>query len=308
MSGSDILELLNIKYPIISAPMGNIAGGLLATSVSEAGGLGLIGGGYCEQIWVKQQLDIAGNKPFGIGFITWRLHNNASVLEMALERNPQAVMLSFGDIAPFVSTIKAKGVPLICQVQSVEQAIDCKIKGADIIVAQGTEAGGHGGTQSAMALIPAVVDAVSPLPVAAAGGLCDSRGMKAAFALGAKGILMGTRFMASEESLASDKAKELILTAKACDTIRTRVFDYARGYDWPQPYAARVLKNKFIEQWHGQENLQASIDEAQQALYIDACYQANFDIAGLFIGEGVDLIRDILPAPTIIKRLMNSTL
>ena len=172
----NILKLLDVQYPIISAPMGNIAGGRLATAVSQAGGLGLIGGGYCDADWIAQQLDIADNQRFGIGFISWRLKDNRAVLDMVLERNPQAIMLSFGDIAPFVKKIKIKGIPLICQVQSVEQAMDCKNKGADIIIAQGTEAGGHAAEQSTMSLVPAIVDAISPMPVIAAGGICDARG------------------------------------------------------------------------------------------------------------------------------------
>lgn len=298
----NILKLLGIQYPIISAPMGNIAGGRLATAVSQAGGLGLIGGGYCDAAWIAQQLAIAGNQRFGIGFISWRLKDNRAVLDMALERNPQAIMLSFGDIAPFVKKIKNKGIPLICQVQSIEQAIDCKNKGADIIVAQGTEAGGHATEQSTLPLVPAIVDAVGSTPVIAAGGICDARGANAARALGAQGVLMGTRFMASHESLASDKAKALMLSAKACDTIRTRVFDYARGYDWPEPYTARVLQNLFTHTWHSQTNLKSLMNAEQQALYLDACARSDFDIAGLFVGEGVDLIHEILPAATIVEQ------
>ncbi len=300
----DVLQCLGIKYPIISAPMARIAGAKLATAVSEAGGLGLIGGGYCDPTWLLKQLNLAGDKLYGVGFITWRLKENPHVLDMALERKLQAIMLSFGDIEPYVTLIKARGIPLICQVQSVAEAKACYQKGADIIVAQGTEAGGHGGMLSTMALTPAIVDAVKPLPVVAAGGISDARGMKAALALGAKGVLMGTRFMASEESEASDKAKALMVTSKACDTVRTRVFDYARGYDWPKPYTARVLKNQFTETWHGKANqLSLLSNETQQALYADACRSNDFDIAGLFIGEGIDLIHEILPAAQIVQLL-----
>ena len=151
--------------------------------------------------------------------------------------------------------------------------------------------------------MPAIVDAVGSTPVFAAGGICDARGVNAAHALGAEGVLMGTRFMASHESLASDTAKVLMLSAKACDTIRTRVFDYARGYDWPEPYTARVLKNLFTHTWHGQDNLKSLINAEQQALYLDACARSDFDIAGLFVGEGVDLIHEILPASTIVEQL-----
>src|SRR5690606_21593369 len=125
--------------------------------------------------------------------------------------------------------------------------------GADLIVAQGTEGGGHGGLRATLPLVPAVVDAVAPLPVLAAGGIGDGRGLAAALMLGAQGVLVGTRFCATPQALGNDDAKRRIVEARGDETLRTRVFDIVRGYDWPPPYTGRGLPNRFMQRWHGHE-------------------------------------------------------
>ena len=304
-NASIITKILGIKYPIISAPMANASGGWLAAEVTNAGGLGLIGAGYCDDEWVMKELSIVKEEEFGIGFITWRLKQNPKLLTLALRKKPKAIMLSFGDIAPFIEEIKSAAVPLICQIQNTAQAIDCMNKDADIIVAQGAEAGGHGATLGGMALIPSVADAVS-LPVVAAGGICDARGIAAAFSLGACGVLMGTRFLASNESLASNTVKSQLIEAKGEDTIRTNVFDYARGLIWPEPYTARALKNEFTQRWHGISNLKEVISTDIQKAYYCATIENNISEAAVFAGEGVSLIKEILPAKIIIEQLIQN--
>src|SRR5204862_6566754 len=141
----------------------------------------------------------------------------------------------FGDVRPYASAIKAAGCTLICQVQDVEAAREAIAVGADIVVAQGAEAGGHGATCATLPLVPAVVDAVAPVPVLAAGGIADGRGVAAALMLGAQGALLGTRFYAAAESLGHDGARSRIVAASASDTVRTRVVDIVRGYAaWPE--------------------------------------------------------------------------
>ena len=249
-TANSICKILDTSHPIICAPMANVTGGVLATSVTECGGLGVIGGGYCYPDWLKRELGLAKDNTFGVGFITWRLAQSPSILDTVLERNPRAIWLSFGEIEPFVEKIKNNNITLICQVQTVRQAKECKEKGADIIVAQGTEAGGHGGDRGSMALIPAVVDVVFPLPVLAAGGISDARGIAASMMLGAHGVVMGTRFLASEESLASNPAKMSVVRSSGDDTIRSNILDYARGYYWPRPYSGRTIVNGFIRKWN----------------------------------------------------------
>ncbi len=175
-----LTQILGIRHPVLLAPMGYVSGGRLAAALSAAGGLGLVGGGYAEADWLERELAAAGNERVGCGFITWALAERPDALDLALGHAPAAVMLSFGDPAPFIAPIKKAGALAICQVQTVAQAREVLAQGADIIVAQGTEAGGHGAARSTLPLVPALVDLVAAsgrdVPVVAAGGIGDGRG------------------------------------------------------------------------------------------------------------------------------------
>ena len=185
-----LTDTLDIRHPVLLAPMDLVADGKLAAAVSSAGGFGILGGGYGDETWLKKELDVAGKARVGVGFITWSMARQPRLLDVTLERKPAAVMLSFGDPAPHADRIKRAGALLICQVQTAAMAKDAVAKGADIIVAQGTEGGGHGGSVSTMPLVPAIVDAVgNSVPVVAAGGIADGRGLAAALMLGASGVL-----------------------------------------------------------------------------------------------------------------------
>ena len=170
---TSLTRLLRIEHPVILAPMGFVSGGALAGAVSAAGGLGIIGGGYADPDWLEREFAAAGNPPVGCGFITWALMERPASLDLALSYRPAAIMLSFGNAAPFLPKIKKAGALAICQVQHLAQARTVLMEGADIIVAQGTEAGGHGGGRSTLPLVPAVVDMVAKsgrsVPVVAAG-------------------------------------------------------------------------------------------------------------------------------------------
>lgn len=260
-----LTDRLGLQHPVISAPMGFAAGGALAGAVSAAGGLGLIGGGYGDADWLARELAAAGNQPIGCGFITWSLAKNPALLDQALDHSPKAIFLSFGDPGPFAPALRAAGVRLICQVQSlddVRQAIDA---GADIIVAQGAEAGGHGEKRATFTFVPEVADLVmreSPETlVCAAGGIADGRGLAAALMLGADGVVMGSRYWASSEALVHPGLHQAALRASGDDTIRTTVMDIARRLDWPVRFTLRVRRNDFTAQWHGKEaDLAADID------------------------------------------------
>ena len=179
------------------------------------------------------------------------------LLDRALGHAPASIMLSFGDASPFIPRIKSSGVSVICQVHTLAQAREVLGQGADIIVAQGSEAGGHGAARATFPLVPAVVDTVaasgSDVPVVAAGGIADGRGVAAALMLGAAGVMMGTRFHAAEESLLPRPAKMRIVKGSGDNTLRTKIFDIAAGGDWPQEYTGRVLPNRFSEEWRGRE-------------------------------------------------------
>jgi nitronate monooxygenase len=303
-----LTQMLGIEHPVLLAPMDLVSGGKLAAAVSQAGGLGLLGGGYGDGEWVDREWDRAGNAPIGCGFITWSLARNLAtnpqVLARALAHKPVAIMLSFGDPRPFAPAIRLAGARLICQVQTVLQAREAVEAGADIIVAQGTEAGGHGMSEPLFTLLPQVVDACPGTVVVAAGGIADGRGLAAALVLGAQGVMMGTRFYASQEANGHRDAKRRIVEAQAGQTVRSIVFDLSRGMRWPAGYTGRLLRNRHLETWLGREKeLEARIEEVGRD-YVAAREQGDFDIAGVIAGESCALIHDIAPAGEIVERVV----
>jgi nitronate monooxygenase len=308
MIATALTEMFGLRHPIVLAPMGGVSGGRLAAAVSNAGGLGLVGGGYGDAAWLRTELALAKKETpeaWGVGFITWSV--TRSLVELAVGYRPHAVMLSFGDPRPLIDPIRRAGCMLICQVQDLEGARLARQAGADLIVAQGTEAGGHGGVRATLPLVPAVVDAVHPIPVVAAGGIADGRGLAAALMLGAQGALIGTRFYASSESLGHASAKKRIVAAGGDQTARTRAFDEVRGLDWPKGYTGRALRNPFMARWdtrgEGGERGSAAASEAEREAYREAVKQGDFDTAALFAGEALDLIGRVEDAAPLVARI-----
>jgi nitronate monooxygenase len=299
-----LTELFGLRHPIVLAPMGGVAGGHLAAAVSNAGALGLVGGGYGDPAWLRTELSLVSRgtaRPWGVGLITWSIKRE--VLDLALGFRPAAFMLSFGDPRPYAQAIKSAGCRLICQVQDVDQGLVACEAGADLIVAEGTEAGGHGGARSTLPLVPAIVDAVAPTPVIAAGGIGDGRGLAAALMLGAHGALLGTRFYASHEALGFSEAKRRIVAARGSQTARTRVFDIVRGYAWPPPYDGRALRNRFMQRWEGREGeLERSLDAERPAFHA-AAREGDLDTAMVWAGEVVDLIRSVESAAELVESI-----
>jgi nitronate monooxygenase len=306
-----LTRLLGITHPIILAPMGGVAGGRLAAAVSQAGGMGLIGGGYGDPnagyggtTWMDEQFRAAGNARIGVGYITWSLARFPALFDQTLAHAPKVFGLAFGDETRFASRIKAAGIELLCQVQDLDGAKRALDAGADIIVAKGTEAGGHGKAgRTTMTLTPAIVDIAGEVPVVAAGGLADGRGLAAALMLGASGILVGTRFWATPEALGSDVAKQLLTTARGDDTLPTRVFDIVRGLHWPEGYSGRAIANDFSRQWHAREQeLEQNISREAET-YWAAAKAGDTSKMVVFAGEGLDLIHDIRPAGDIVRAI-----
>ena len=300
-----LMEAFGLKYPIVLAPMGSVAGGRLAAEVSNSGGLGLVGGGYGDPDWLREELSLARDEargPWGVGLITWCA--TQEIVDLALSYGPNALMLSFGDSGPYTSAIKETGCKLICQVQNIEGALAAEAAGADVIVAQGTEAGGHGAEHaSTLPLLPAVVDAVDATPVLAAGGIADGRGLAAALMLGAQGVLIGTRFYASIEALGHEQAKEQIVAARGSETKRTQVFDVVRGLEWPEEYTGRALRNDFLERWDGWEKELATAPDGEDEAFRKAEQEGNTDISMVWCGEAVDLISDVPAAAELVRRV-----
>jgi nitronate monooxygenase len=302
-----LTERLGIEHPILLAPMDIISDARLTIAVSRAGGFGILGGGYGNEEWLTRELALLAkfNGPFGVGFITWSMAKDPKLLDLVLERKPTAVMLSFGDPGPFVERIKRTGALVICQVQSLALAHEAVAAGSDILVAQGTEAGGHGASRGLITLVPEVADAVgTEIPVVASGGIADGRGLAAALMLGASGILMGTRFYAAREAAASEAAKSRICAATGDDTLRSVVFDISRRNVWPAPFTGRCLRNEHLERWFGREmELLQRVDE-ESAKYSRARNDGNFDIAAVIAGESAGLVREIESAKNIVERIV----
>jgi nitronate monooxygenase len=303
-----LTEKFRLRHPIIGAPMAFAAGGRLAGAISDAGGLGLIGGGYGDADWLEREFAVAGGRPVGCGFITWSLVRQPALLDLVLAHSPEALLLSFDDPAPIAGRIKNRGIPLICQIQTrkdAERALDC---GADVIVAQGSEAGGHGEKRATFALVPEIADLIasrSPdVLLCAAGGIADGRGLAAALMLGADGVLVGSRLWASEEANVGERMHQAAIKATGDDTIRSRVMDLARKLDWPPRYTARVLQNRFIERWHGREEELSAVADVEAMNYRRAWAEGDPNNSNTFVGEAVGLITEIDAVSSIMKKMV----
>ena len=306
-----LTERVGIEHPILSAPMGFFAGGRLAAAVSNAGGLGLIGGGYGDGEWLEREFIAAGNTRVGCGLITWALAERPHLLDQVLARQPAAVMLSFGSPAPCAAQIRQAGALLICQVQSMAHARAAVDAGADTIVAQGSEAGGHAGSRSTFTLVPEVADylagAAPDTLLVAAGGIADGRGLAAALMLGADGVLIGSRLVASTEALAPDGFHDAILAADGDATVRTRTVDIVRNFDWPtDEFEARTLRNRFTERWHGREAelAEPKTNAIEKERYWQAFRAGDAENAGVFISQAAGLMHEVKPVARILDDMV----
>lgn len=284
------------------------AGGKLAAAVTNAGGLGLIGGGYGDAGWLNEQFGAAGNTPVGCGFITWSLAKTPHLLDEVLERKPSAIFLSFGDPVPFGAKVADAGVPLICQVQSIADARAALNAGADVIVAQGAEAGGHAGSRATFPFVPEAADLIAKSSpdtlLCAAGGIADGRGLAAALMLGADGAVVGSRFSASEEALVFPGWHDALLVSDGDSTIQTSLVDIARKRDWPERFKGRVVENAFTQRWQNRETEMLAMQDQAAAEYEEAAAAGDSDNFGVIVGENVGLIRDIEPASSIVENMV----
>jgi nitronate monooxygenase len=298
-------DLFSLRHPIALAPMGGAAGGALAAAVSNGGGLGLLSGGTGDPDWLDRELRVVAERtssPWGIGFLSWAI--DTGTIERALAHHPAAVMLSFGDPTSFAGPVRRAGAALILQVTNLEEARQAVDVGADVIVAQGTEAGGHGARRgrSTLPFVPVVADLAAPTPVLAAGGIGDGRGVAAALALGAAGALLGTRFQATAEALVDPSVTKAIISGRGEDTERSTVLDIARGSRWPPRYSARTLGHPFLDRWRGREAELAADAGARQA-YQDGVAHGDLPPLPVWAGEAVDLISDVPSAADLVGAL-----
>jgi len=266
MIRSRLCDLLGIQYPILQGGMAWIADGQLAAAVSNTGGLGVIAAGSAPVDWVREQIRLARGltaKPFGVNVMLMSPHA-AAIAQVVVEEQVPVVTTGAGNPAPFMEAWMAAGICVIPVVPSVAIAKRMAQKGAAAIIAEGGEAGGHVGDTTTMALVPQVADAVD-LPVIAAGGIADGRGIAAAFALGASGVQLGTRFLVAEECKIHQHYKDLVLKAKDRDTVAT-------GKRLGHP--VRSLKTSFSRRFASLEYDSSVTNEELEALGVGALQRA----------------------------------
>jgi nitronate monooxygenase len=238
---------------------------------------------------------------FGIGLMAWALATRPELLEGAIRAKPFLISISFGSPAPYVETVHQHNILLATQVHSRAEALEAAQAGVDVIVVQGSEAGGHTGQVSTLTLLQSILDAVQR-PVIAAGGIASPRGVAAALAAGAEGVWVGTRFLAALECDNTESARQHLFGATETDTVLTRVFDIAQGFPWPPQYPGRALRNQFTDQWHSRPEALADNNAAKQQL-ADAAKRKDYELANIYAGEAVGLVNKPQPAADIIREL-----
>ncbi len=303
-----LCDLLEIEHPILNAPMGGgDAPAELAAAVSEAGGLGLIGGTTVGGVpWLVEQIRRAReltDRPFGVGLIS-HFPGAAELMAAALDEGVRIISHSFADPTPFMGAARDAGAIVLCQVRTVDGARLAAAAGVDVVTAQGTEAGGHTGRVSTLPLVPAVVDAVAPRPVVAAGGIADGRGVAAALLLGADGVWLGTRFIATSESGVSDAYRDRVVASSADDTVLTDVFDLAAGRPWPEGVSGRAIANRFSAEWHGRESELAAWADEHRGEYRALGPETDVDLQAVWAGEAVSLVTRVESAAAVVAELV----
>jgi nitronate monooxygenase len=308
-----LTERFGLLHPVLNAPMALIAGGELAAAVTRAGGLGLLGGGYAGTLGGEPPLAAefarADGQRIGIGFITWALARVPALLAQALALQPACLFLSFADPARFAPSIHAAGIPLICQAQTLQHVREAIAAGADVIVAQGTEAGGHGGARATMPFVPEAADYLArhapDTLLLAAGGIADGRGLAAALMLGADGVVVGTRFWAANEALTADPAVARAVAATGDHTIRTKAIDALRGVPWPADFSFRVMRNKLTDAWGSREAEAARAIGSLRDEYQAARLRSDLDVVPAVAGEAIGLLHARESAATLLTRMVS---
>ena len=299
---TEVTKLLGIKYPIIQGGMAWVAERHLAAAVSEAGGLGLIGAANAPAEWVREEIRKAKeltDKPFGVNIMLMSPYAD-DVAKVVAEEGVKVVTTGAGNPGKYLASWKEAGICVIPVVASVALAKMMERAGVDAVVAEGTESGGHIGETTTMVLVPQVVDAVK-IPVIAAGGIADGRGIAAAFMLGAKGVQLGTRFVASKEAVVHQNYKDYIVKAKDIDT---RVTGRSTGHP------VRVLRNAVTKEYLELEKKGASFEELESLTVGGlrrAVQEGDTKTGSLMSGQIAGMIRDIPTCQEIIDRLVTET-
>ena len=302
-----ICDLLGIEHPVVLGGMGTGTNAALVAAVSEAGGLGILGATGLAPEPLRAEVDAirrATDRPFGLNYLLFTAAE--ANYAAALEARPRVISTAWAwphqDLKGYFDRAHEAGALVMHMVSEVPEAERAVAAGADVIVAQGTEGGGHVGWMGTLPLVPMVVRAVAPVPVLAAGGVADGAGLAAALALGADGVLLGTRFLATPEAPVPAGYKQAIVDSDGHDTIISEIPDVASGRVWPGAMA-RSLHNRFIERWAGREwqlrqrqrEVAAQMEAARQRDEIDEYY--------LLIGQTAGLIDEVMPAGQLVRAI-----
>jgi nitronate monooxygenase len=281
----------DLTTPIIGAPMAGVSGGALARAVSLGGGLGMIGvSGAATAEFVTTQCAIAAEDDvsFGVGLMVWVLDDRPDLLAATIAAEPSLVSVSFGDPAPYVGPLHDAGIAVAAQVNTTADIRRAEAAAVDVIVVQGTEAGGHTGQRSMLPLLQEAVT-LTDRPVVAAGGIATGRGMAAALVAGAAGVWIGTPLLSCSEGLNSPALRERVRAASGDETVHTRAFDVAEGFAWPERWPGRALVNDFSRTWHGRED-ELREDAAARQSVIDGRRSGDPAAAPIYAGESVGLV------------------
>jgi len=295
-----------IEHPIVQAGMRGVSPDLAAI-VSGAGALGTLpGSGVTPDAFEANIARLAGltSRPFSLNLMTfpWAPHWEQN-LDVAFQARPGSVTVSFGDPIPTLARFKATGIAVIVQVQDLETARRALASGADAIIVQGTEGGGHTGRRGTLSFAAQVLELPGDTPILVAGGIANGRGLAAALAMGAAGVVMGTRFKATNEFAASAEHKQAMLDSDGSNTFYDPLMDTARGGRWPNGVAGRVLRNHFTEEWEGRESeLAAEVAKFEDPLRWIAEYGTTPDRQLNWAGEASGLVHELLPAAEVVTR------
>lgn len=299
---TEVTRLLGIEYPIIQGGMAWVADYHLAAAVSEAGGLGIIGAGGAPAGWVREQIKEAQKltkKPFGVNLMLMNPEAD-EIARIIAEMGVKVVTTGAGSPEKYMKMWKNAGVNVIPVVASVALAKRMERCGADAVIAEGTESGGHIGETTTMALVPQVADAVE-IPVIAAGGIADGRGIAAAFMLGAKAVQMGTHFVVVKESIVHENYKHYIIKAKDIDT---RVTGRSTGHP------VRTIRNKQTKEYLRLEAEGASLEELEQLTLGSlrrAVVEGDMDTGSIMAGQIAGLVKEEYTCKELIEKLVAET-
>jgi nitronate monooxygenase len=293
---------MGLRVPIVNAPMGGVAGGRLAAAVTAAGGLGMVGMGTAGSTSSLHAELPHVHGTFGIGLVDWVIRKEPELLDAALDARPVLVSVSFGTDLSWVRRAHEAGIAAATQVYNSGEAQRAQDAGIDLLVARGSEGGGHGdATIGTLPLLDAVLDAVS-VPVLAAGGIASPRSLAAVLAAGASGAWLGTVLSASPEALTTDASRRALVAARETDTASTRVFDIVRGLPWSKRFPSRVLRNDFVARWSGHEDALADNPDAQGELAAGIAADDR-RTAPVDAGQGVGMVTSVAPVGQVIERI-----